>query len=113
MEERRSLRHLVSRESSWDRVPVRLDILEGAGGKGWDVINKFYAEFNQGSGKFQIHHSSVWRSKVFAEMECLSKERGLSGAGGREEISKALATHSEVEVKIARESEVLTSWDRV
>ena len=50
---------------------------------------------------------------MFAEMECLLKERGLSGAGGREEISKALATHSEVEVKIARESEVLTSWDRV
>ena len=40
----------VTRESavpsSWDRVPVCLVLLEGAGGKGWDVmvncISKFY-----------------------------------------------------------------------
>ena len=32
----------VTRESalptSWDSVPVCLDLLEGAGGKGWDVM---------------------------------------------------------------------------
>ena len=51
---------------------------------------------------------------LYGDQKCLLRwSGGLSGTGGREEISKALATHSEVEVKIARESEVLTSWDRV
>ena len=31
--------------SSWDRVPVCLVLLEGAGGKGWDVMVIVLANF--------------------------------------------------------------------
>ena len=45
---------------------------------------------------------------MVAEMECLQKEMGLSGADGREEITAALSQEPEGET-IARESAVTTS----
>ena len=64
MGKRRSLRSSVSTESamstSWDRVLVCLNPLEGAG-----------------FGQSQTHLSSVWGSNVVAEMECLLKEMGI------------------------------------